>query len=66
MTDETPFFRLVWAMRERQRQYYSRPIKSRLIAAKVAEKEVDDWIEKARGRQDLEFPEPLPPDEIPY
>lgn len=66
MNDDHEFFRLVATMRCKQREYFQRPITPRLLAAKAAEKEVDAYIDKARGVQEFNFVEPLPADEIPY
>lgn len=66
MPDETEFVKLVWKMRECQRNYFARPIPGRLIAAKAAEKDVDLYIERQRGLLEFDFPVEIPPDEIPY
>jgi hypothetical protein len=62
----TNFVALVWTMRQRQKLYFARPIKPRLIAAKEAEKEVDEWLDNEQGVRELPFRDPIPAEDIPY
>jgi len=66
MTTPPDFETLVWGMRQAQKNYFKKPIKGRLIAAKLAEKQVDEHLDRQRGVRTLDFPEHTPPDEIPY
>lgn len=66
MNQESELFQLVWTMRCKQRDYFKRPIAPRLIAAKAAEKAVDDYIDRQRGVREFHFVEEVPADEIPY
>lgn len=49
------FALLVFKMRSRQREYFKKPIVGKLIAAKAAERLVDDELQSLNGVQQL-FP----------
>lgn len=52
-TQPDDFATKVAHMRHRQREYFRKPHKGALIRAKIAEKEVDELIDKIAGIQNL-------------
>lgn len=61
-----PFAKAVLTMRTAQKDYFKKPITGKLLAAKAAEKIVDDLLDKQLGQLDLPFCEQLEPEKIPY
>lgn len=66
LTDLPNFEQLVYQMRCRQKEYFQRPIAPRLIAAKTAERAVDNELDKQLNQQQLEMPYQIPAEEVPY
>lgn len=66
MTHLDPFAKAVLTMRTAQKDYFKKPITGKLLAAKAAEKIVDELIDKQLGTLELPFTEQLEPEEIPY
>ena len=60
------FERAVLTMRTAQKDYFKKPITPKLIAAKAAEREVDEMLDRRLGTINLPFPDEPEEIEIPY